>query len=163
MERKAVVKYKVDQEAGTIMFQVLGAGSCTLDLEKTSEATRQAALYNGFKQAGGDKCAIPRDLKTGLSATPAMKFARLKEWVESLNGGGEWTLRQAGLSLNRAALFQAVAEVRGVPAEKVAARFAGTEDSVLQTFLTHRDIAGVYARITAPESSEAADELLAGL
>lgn len=162
-ERKAVLQYGVDMEAGTITFTVLGAGSVVLNLEATSEDTRQAALYNGFKQAGGDKAAIPRDAKTGRSVSPAEKFTAVKEWVEHLNRGGSWTLRSAKQMLNRACLFAAIAAVRGAAPEKVAAKFSGFEDKVLQTFLTHRDIAAEYSRLCAPSESKAADSLLAEL
>ena len=159
-ERKAVLQYGVDMEAGTITFNVLGAGSVTLMLEQTSEETRQAALYNGFKQAGGDKAAIPRDAKTGRSASPSEKFAAVREWVEHLNAGGSWTLRQASRMLNRACLFAAIATVRGASPERVAAKFGSFEDKVLQSFLQHRDIAAEYSRLVAPSESKAADEML---
>ena len=160
MTRKKVISYDVNMEAGTITFNVVGAGSCILELEKTTEETRQAALYNGFKQAGGDKAAIPCDPKTGKAATPAEKFARVKAWVEHLNGGGSWELRSSKPTFNRAALFEAVAEVRGVSAEVVYAKLGAREDAVLQSFLVHREIAAVYARITARGDSGEVDALL---
>ena len=66
-------------------------------------------------------------------------------------------------ALNRACLFLAIATVRGVTPEKVAAKFQGYEDKVLQTFLTHRDIAAEYSRLTAPKDSTLADGMLAEL
>ena len=90
-ERKAVLQYVVDQEAGTITYHVIGAGSCMLDLNKVSEDAKTSGLYNGFKQAGGDKAATPRAPKTGASATPGEKFARVKAWVENLNAGSQPT------------------------------------------------------------------------
>ena len=167
-DRKQVVRYGVNVEAGTITFQVLGAGSVTLDLEKTSEDSRQSALYNGFKQAGGDKAAIPRDTKTGLSATPAEKFARVKAWVDNLNGGGSWLMaRQASEPLQRSAVFQAVASyllgiqskvVAGMDPEAASAMIArkwqDMQDDVLRTKLAQAEVAAEYARLTARGSSD---------
>src|SRR3990167_1884969 len=119
-ERKAVLQYVVDQEAGTITYCVIGAGSTTLDLNKVSEDAKTSGLYNGFKQAGGDKAAIPRDPKTGASATPSEKFARVKAWVENLNAGGAWELKQAARSaLNRDALFEAIAAAKGFSLDEI--------------------------------------------
>ena len=161
-ERKAVLQYVVDQEAGTIGFNVLGAGSITLDLNKTTEDTRQAALYNGFKQAGGDKAAIPRDPKTGASATPGEKFARVKAWVENLNAGGAWELKAAARSaLNRDALFEAVAAAKGFSLNKVLAEWGNMPEDFLRIRLTDKDVASEYARITASGTED--EEMFAGL
>ncbi len=155
-ERKAVLQYLVDQEAGTIRFTVIGAGSTTLDLEKTTEDTRQAALYNGFKQAGGDKAAIPRDPKTGASATPSEKFARVKAWVEHLNAGGAWELKgPARSALNRDALFEAVAVAKGFSLDKVLALWGNMDEEFLRVRLTDKQVAAEYARLTASGSDDA--------
>jgi len=161
-ERKRVVQYVVDVEAGTITYVVAGAGQTTLDLNKTTQDTRQAALYNGFKQAGGDKAAIARDSKTGRSATPGEKFARIKAWVEHLNAGGAWELPQAArAALNRDALFEAVAAAKGVSLDTVLAKWGNMPEDFLRVRLTDADVAAEYARRTASGSEE--EDLFEGL
>jgi hypothetical protein len=161
-ERKKVVTHELVD--GNIVFTVLGAGSFTFDPSKCTEETEASALVHGYVQKISDKAAIQRDPKTGRSATPGDKFKRMKELADWLQGGGTWTMRAAAKpSLNRAALFEAIAAVRKVAPEVVASKFAGYEDKVLQTFLTHRDIAAEYASRTASGDSSEVDAMLAGL
>ena len=154
-ERKAVLSYVVDTVAKSVTFGVVGAGSTTLHLSKMTEAALQAALYNGVKQAGGDKAAIPHDPKTGLAATPAEKFARVKAWVENLNQGGEWTMRQAALPFNRDALFEAVATARKVGLDAVLAKWGNMDDAFLRLRLADKEVAAEYARLVATGTEDA--------
>ena len=160
-ERKAVVGHEVDAASGVITFSVLGAGQFQFDPNACTEEVREAAMLHGFVQKLSDKAAIQRDAKTGRSATPKEKHDRMWELAEHLMGGGAWVMRVASAArLNRACLFAAIAGVRNVAPEKVAAKFQGYEDKVLQTFLTHKDIAAEYSRLTAPADSSAADAML---
>ena len=161
-ERKSVVQHVV-MPSGVVAFTVAGAGTFTFDPSGCTEDVEMQATLHGYVQKISDKAAIARDSKTGLSATPQMKYERMKALADHLAGGGSWNVRAAGVSLNRAALFESIAEVRKVSAAKVYEKFAGFEDKVLQSFLTHGEIAAAYARITAPKDSSQADALLEGL
>ena len=161
-ERQSIIQHVI-MPSGVVAFTVAGAGTFTFDPAGCTDEVETQATLHGYVQKISDKAAIPRDSKTGASATSAQKFERMKALADHLAGGGAWNVRVAGSLLNRAALFEAIAEVRKVSSEKVYGKFQSFEDKVLQTFLTHRDIAGVYARITAPKDSTLADSLLEGL
>lgn len=162
-ERKSIIAHEWDMEAGVITFTVAGAGTCQLDLNATSEDTRQRALYHGFTQRVQDKAALARNPANGRSATPADKLEAMSKLCEHLNAGGEWEMRAAKApSLNRAALFEAVAEVRGRQASEVAARFQDRPDEVLRAFLQVGEIAAAYAARVA-KGSAVAEALLAEL
>lgn len=160
-ERKSIISAKWDTDGNTITFGVAGIGEIVLDLDK-AKATGEQAKFHGYEQKVRDAAAIPRDTKTGLSASPQEKFDAMEGVVESLHEG-VWNVKGTTIrALNRPALFQAVAEVRSVDVQVVEARFRDRQDEVLRAFLTHRDIAAAYARLTA-KNTGAADELLAEL
>ena len=162
-ERKSIISHAWDMENGIITFTVRDAGQCKLDLNTTLEETRQTALYHGFTQKVQDKAAISRNPDTGGSASPKDKLAAMASLCEHLSGGGAWEMRAAAkASLNRAALFEALAEVTGRPADVISIKFADRPDEVLRTFLERKDIAAAYAARTAKDSGRA-DELLAEL
>ncbi len=157
-ERKNIISATWDTATNTITFGVAGIGQIVLDLDK-AEATADKARFHGYEQKVRDAAAIPRDVKTGQSATPQEKFNAMKAVVENLHEG-VWNAKGSReVALNRAALFEAVAEVRGVEAAAVEAKFRDRLDEVLRAFLTHGDIAAAYARRTAKDSG-AADKLL---
>ena len=107
-------------------------------------------------QKVSDKAAVGRDPETGRSATPSEKFARMKATGEALTQG-VWSSRSVVESLNRAALFAAVAAVRQVAPEKVASKFQAQPDAVLKTLLTVSGIAAEYARLTTPQGGDSAE------
>ena len=160
-ERKSIISATWDEASNCITFGVAGIGNMVLDLDK-AEATATVAKYHGYEQKVRDAGAIPRDTKTGASATPQEKFDAMQAVVEQLHNG-EWNVKSSRTpALNRAALFEAVAEVRARDAAEVAARFQDRPDEVLRAFLTHGDIAAAYARRTARDSGQA-DKLLSEL
>lgn len=160
-ERKSIISAVWDQAAGVITFGVAGIGTMVLDLAKAN-ATSEQAMYHGYEQKVRDAAAIPRDTKTGASATPQEKFDAMERVVEALHTG-VWNVKASQVvALNRAALFEAIAEVRNVASETVEQRFRERADEVLRAFLTHGDIAAAYARRTARNSGQA-DALLAEL
>ena len=153
-ERKSIISAAWDEAGNTITFGVAGIGSMVLDLGK-AEATSTTAKFHGYEQKVRDAGAIARDTKTGASATPKEKFEAMAAVVEQLHAGN-WNVKSRRVqALNRAALFEAVAEVRQRTAEEVEARFRDRPDEVLRAFLTHGDIAAAYARRTARDSGQA--------
>ena len=160
-ERKSIISAVWDEATGCITFGVAGVGTMVLDLDKAN-ATATVAKFHGYEQKVRDAGAIPRDTKTGASASPQEKFDAMQAVVDQLHSG-EWNVKASRVqALNRAALFEAVAEVRGRKAEEVAARFQDRPDEVLWAFLTHGDIAAAYAKRTARDSGQA-DKLLSEL
>lgn len=157
-ERKSIISATWDQAAQVITFGVAGIGTMVLDLQKAL-ATSEQAMYHGYEQKVRDAAAIPRDVKTGRSATPQEKYDAMQRVVDALHAG-TWNVKSSQVvALNRAALFEAVAEVRGAEASAVEARFRDRTDEVLRAFLTHGDIAAAYAKRTARNSGQA-DKLL---
>lgn len=160
-ERKSIISAQWDRQAGSITFGVLNVGQIVLDLAQ-AQATSEQAMYHGYEQKVRDAAAIPRDVKTGASATPQEKFDAMQAVVDALHSG-VWNVK-GGVekALNRAALFEAIAEVRNREASEVEAKFRDRPDEVLRAFLTHADIAAAYARRTTRDNG-AADKLLAEL
>ena len=160
-ERKSIISAVWDEAAASITFGVLNVGQIVLDLNKAL-ACSERAMYHGYEQKVRDAAAIPRDTKTGASASPQEKFDAMQAVVDQLHAG-EWNVKASRVqALNRAALFEAVAEVRGRTSEEVASRFQDRPDEVLRAFLTHGDIAAAYAKRTARDSGQA-DKLLSEL
>lgn len=164
-----------DAVAGVLTVEVIGGGKLTFNVREFVAAEGFDKLNENGKRAVGhgvnqrlmDRAAIGRDATTGQSATPAEKFAAIKALADHYAGGGEWTMgRGDGLKpLDRAALFAAIAKVRKVAPDKVASVYASKEDTVLRTFLTIKDIAAEYARMTTrqPEDKSKVNELFAEL
>lgn len=160
-----------DAATGLLAIKVIGAGELSVDVRKLAgeaaydqltDLGRQG-LGHGVNQRLMDRAAISRDQTTGASATPAEKFAAIKALADHYANGGAWKMTGDGLKpINRPALYQAVASVRGVDATKVEAAYRAKEDSVLRTLLVIKDIAAEYTRLTTrqPEKTEAADNLL---
>lgn len=136
-ERKKVVQYRWDDVGNALTFSVIGAGSFTLNVLaivgeafKDLSSVGKRSVVHGLVQKVSDKAAVGRDPETGRSATPAEKFARMKATGEALVQG-VWSTRSTLESLNRAALFAAIAAVRGVAPEKVASKFQRDRKSVV--------------------------------
>lgn len=122
------------------------------------------ALCHGDTQRVSDRAAIQRDRTTGQSATPAEKHGAMQSLVTHYDNGGEWDLHGDGLKpIDRAALYQAVAKVRGATPEQVEAIYRSKEDAVIRTLLTIGAVAAEYTRLTARTESDKAKELLAEL
>ena len=167
-ERKSIISAEWDKSAGTITFGVLNIGTMVLDVAAIVDGydnlndIGQTMMLHGCEQKVRDAAAIARDTKTGQSATPQEKFDAMQAVVDQLHDG-QWNVKASRTqALNRAALFEAVAEVRGKDAAEVEAKFRDRPDEVLRAFLTHGDIAAAYARRTAKNSAKA-DALLGEL
>jgi len=159
-ERKKVVSFKWDFTGRKIHFHVLGGGDAVLDLSKVLPANHQRAEFHGWTQKCVDKCAIQRDPTTGKSATAKEKFEVLKACVDHLNAGGEWLMRGVKDLLDRGALYQAVATVRGFDPKVVEAKWRDRQDDVIRQVLTDPLVAAEYTRLTVKGDSSGADALL---
>ena len=167
MNASKIVGVEADVVNGVLTFNVLGCGQFQVNVAAIAGAayhdltdTGRAGILHGFKQKVADKAALSRNPDTGRSATPRDKFEAMRELAQHLNDGGAWSMRQPSKdALNRAALFEAVAEVSGRDASVVEARYRDREDSVLRTLLERADIAAAYAKRTARDSGRAADLL----
>ena len=168
-ERKSIISTRWDSSEHFLYFAVAGVGEVHLDVGMVAgpawldmSELGQSGLLHGLEQKVRDSAAIPRDTKTGASASPQEKFDAMQATIEQLHQG-IWNVKGAKTqALNRQALFAAVAEVRQRSVEEVEQRFRDRQDEVLRAFLTHREIAAAYARLTARDSGQA-DSLLAEL
>lgn len=166
----SVVTSSYDLASGIITITVLGlgdAGIIKFDARTVSGAASydglsengKRALVHGFLQRLSDRAAIQRDSVTGQSATPGEKFAAIKALADHYAQGGGWELKGGGVApLNRAALYQAVAAVRGLDAAKVEAVYRAKEDDVLRTLLTIAAIATKYTELTRPVAKDVSDK-----
>ena len=147
MKRNAVVGHKV---AGTVItFHVLGAGQFQFDMMKAGEANAEQAAIHGYVQKISDKAAISRNSDTGRSATPKEKYEAMYGLAMHLQNGGGWTMRAVKAALNRAALISAICTARGFNEVKITLKLAGMADEELRAYLTAKDVAAEYARLTA--------------
>ena len=111
-----------------ITFSVLGAGSFEVNMATMHADILQRAAVHGMIQRIADKAALGRDPETGKSATPADKFARMKELADHyMSGSAEWSMRGTAGEPNVGVTYEAIAKVKGysspdIAREKVAAR-----------------------------------------
>src|SRR6266404_3418819 len=86
-------------------------------------------LGHGMTQRISDRAAIGRDRTTGASATPQEKWSAMNALASHYANGGGWELAGGGLPpVNRPALYQATAFVRGLDAVKVEATYRDKTD-----------------------------------
>ena len=95
METKTrVVSTTFDVRTGLMKFVVEGIGAVELDTNKVHASNREYAMFYGFKQRIADKAAQSRDEKTGLPASPRVKFAAMEAMVRHFESGSDqWTMR----------------------------------------------------------------------
>lgn len=109
----SVITHVWNMEAGTIRFNVKEAGKVTLDITKIHADNVTRAAYHGFTQRVSDGAAIPRDTKTGLSATPQEKLEAITAICNHyMSGSADWRLVVA--TDGRALTVEAIARVKGV-------------------------------------------------
>ncbi len=167
-ERKSIISHEWDLLNGVVTFKTLNVGECELNVgeivgdawAELSDMGKIMALHGGTQKVR-DEAAISRDPANGASASPESKHEAMASLCERLNNGGEWNLKGGGgkPALNRAALFTAIAAVRNIEATKVEEKFRDRVDDVLRAFLTHREIAAAYARLTVRDTKQAQDLL----
>lgn len=173
----SVVTSTFDLATGIITLAVVGLTDGVIKFDARQWANPEAydalsdngkrALLHGGTQRLSDRAAIKRDTVTGQSATPAEKHAAIKSLADHYANGGGWELKGGGVPpLNRAALYNAVAQVRNRKPEDVEALYRDKADDVLRTLLTVPAIATRYTELVRPVAAEVkskADEILAEL
>jgi len=148
----------------------LASVTFTFDPAKASEANRQRAMVGGFNQRIVNMAALPRDTKTGRSASPADKAAAMRKMIEHLESGTvDWSpAREAAVGGARLdpIILAAVVEVLGITTAQARERIAKgaekngcTQAAYLDGLTQNRKVAEVVARIkqAAPKPELDAD------
>ena len=110
----AVVQVAFNETANSILFTVAGAGQTELFMDKLNDAIFNRAATHGLVQRVSDGAAIPK--RSGVSATPEEKLARMARIVDHYNSGAvEWDLPR-GPHGERIDMFViwAYAEIKGI-------------------------------------------------
>lgn len=127
----AVVEMAVVKDGEAIIgltFEVAGAGSTIVMLGNLSPEVRKQAVVYGIGVRVSRMAAIARDTKSGKSATPAEKFARIKACAEHYNSGADtWELARGatgprGPDGYTQLVIEAVAIIQGIELETMAGR-----------------------------------------
>lgn len=99
---------------GELEFTVVGAGKFTFNPLRVHANNRQHAELHGWIQRITDGAAIPRNTKTGASATPQEKMEAMKELAEHyMSGADQWRLT-ASVGEGKGLTIEAIARVKGV-------------------------------------------------
>jgi len=139
------VTYNAD---GTMLFEVLGAGSRKFDPAHCLGALQQRAMMHGFEQRIRDAAAIPRDPLTGKSADPAEKFAAMVRVIEHLETANEWDLPRVGGGQPGDFAF-AIAETQKVPMEQAREFVKGLSADEKKALSVHPPIKAVLDFLAA--------------
>ena len=113
------------REGRDLVFAVVGAGKADLRLAiaKIHPANVERATYQGFNQRCVNAAAIPKNEKTGQSATPLQKWEAIEKLVSHLNSGSpEWSPARVTLTPEQ----QRAAVLAGLDAHCLAAIAAHT-------------------------------------
>lgn len=168
-----VIAHEIKDE--TIKFVVKGAGTIVLDMAKLSDKIARRAAIHGMIQRVSDAAAIPRDTKTGKSATPQEKFDAMAELVEHyISGTTEWNRKGAGRSpreLSGAGLLRAVLELwqPKKPVEKINEFVKGLKQAQIAALLSSSELKEFVDKAREEELKKQqteevdAEELLSGL
>ena len=106
------------EENGTILIRVKGQPDLRFDEQKASEANREYARFNGWKQRFVDVAALSRDTANGASASPAEKYSAIRELVDFYHeGGAEWSRTGTGEG-QKSITLEAIARVKGYTYEE---------------------------------------------
>lgn len=112
------------------------------------------AARDGLKKRVNDACASAENNER--------RFGTIKRLCDHFNGGAAtWRVESAvsaSKHLNRQAMFQAIATVRGYDVAHVATRLQSTSDDVLRTYNAIKAIAEEYARLTVRVTDAPVDE-----
>lgn len=158
----------------TLTLAVKGAGNIVFDMDKVSPVLIERAAMHGFEQRLRDRAAIGRDTKTGASASPADKFARIKSLADHYaTDDATWEMRGEGGVRRKEAdyIIEALAQVQGVDVETITARVTAmaekraiTVDAYLKQVATSPKVAEAIAIIKYGEANpEMADDMLGEL
>lgn len=134
------IKVDINASIGEIVWEC-DDKQITLHLYRLHREFKDYATLHGLKQRGSDTYAIPRDQKTGHSATAEEKFAALQNWVSHAESGtSQWELRRAAraaepnwLALALEALF---------PGKDIGAFLEGKSKAQKAALVIRADISG---------------------
>lgn len=152
----SVVTSVFELATGILTLDVVGVAKVTFNAAKVVGDTAYASLNDMGKRAIGhaftqrlsDRAALKRDGTTGQSASPQEKYAAIKALADHYENGGGWELAGGGLPpIDRPALYQAVAFVRGLDVVKVEQVYRDKTDEVIRTLLSIAAIAGKYTEL----------------
>jgi hypothetical protein len=150
-----------------ITFNVLGAGSVTLDLGLVNPAIAKRAMFHGLIQRISDAAALSRNTETGLSASPSDKLSALRELTEHYNSGtSEWSLKRSGSQSNEGGLL-VQALLRAFPGktpERIKEYVKGLKVAERNALLASESIAPIVAELRSQATKGIdAEALIAGL
>lgn len=174
-KKRANAVVTMEQAGNNLSFNVLGAGTITLDMTKLNEAILTRAAIHGLKQRISDAAAIPCDPETGKPASPADKFVAMEALVNHYNSGSsEWARNRAeggerapnGGKILTAIMnvykFSTVEKAREVV--EATAKKRGIEyKAALNIWKSSDKIAAELSRMAAATSTVDADDLLGEL
>jgi hypothetical protein len=141
------------REGTVIRFEIADAGSFTIDLANLSPEISALAMAHGIVQKISDAAAIPRDTKTGRSATAGEKRAAMLVVRDRLVAG-EWNARAKGETVSDSVLGQAIATVKGRPITAVAEWLAARTPEEKKALRLVPEIAAEIGRIVGRETPE---------
>lgn len=128
-----------------IRFNVAGAGTLVLDMEKVSPENRNRATIHGFVQRVSDGAAKTRDPVTFKAAPASDKFAAMKAIVDHLESGtSEWRLAGAERGPSGAKLL----------AQALSAKYPTRSAEQIQSFVEARTAKQVRAMLDSEELRE---------
>lgn len=161
---------------GDILFKVVGAGEFLFERSKTSLECRREAETQGWVKRIINMAAIERDPETGLSATPQLKFERMRGMAEHyMTGTTQWRAVAAAPKADDTGLtLQGIMRALGLDLEatearlaKMAAKLGIERDAAIKRLAQAPDvikaIAEIKAERAAANSAVNAADLLADL
>ena len=129
MARENAVVEMTEIKAGDTItgleFKVAGAGETRVMFANLAPTVRAQAIVYGIGVRVSRMAAIARDTKSGKSATPQEKFARIKACAEHYNSGADtWELARGATGPDgyTQLVIEAVAIIQGIELETMAGR-----------------------------------------
>lgn len=123
-----MTEIKRDDAVIGLKFVVAGAGSTSVMFGNMSATVRAQAVIYGIGVRVSRMAAIARDTKSGKSATPQEKFARIKACAEHYNSGADtWELARGatgprGPDAYTSLVIEAVARIQSLTVEEMTIR-----------------------------------------
>lgn len=108
-------------EGGLIKIEVKDQPDIIFDEKKASEANREYARFNGWKQRFVDSAALSKDTSNGAPASPREKWEAMKELVDFYHEGGEIWARTGTGEGQKSITVEAIAKVKGLTFEQAEA------------------------------------------
>lgn len=152
---------------GSVMVTFAGYDPMRVDSTEMPDNVRLLCAAYGLREKITNATAIPRDPKTGRSATVADKREAALRVIEAMRAG-QWEIRAAVGTGDDVVLIDAVAEVSGAARAEVAELVRGWSAEEKRAVMADETIAPVFTRIKLDAMRRAAGgsdskTLLAGL